>query len=170
LPGGGLIAHDVRSIAGIGNKFKIVRVTKALGLDVMTARIVHVADAEITTAVTEEIRARCDLCAAVEVLPPGPGLRHDQPKRQQRAYRRANKLDKKTADADRRAAAPAAAAEPQPAKNWNKVKCGQPRTAGRAITVSGAVQADAARQPIAGAVDERAEHGSNRRAGRDPND
>ena len=67
----GQIEHAVRSIAGIGDEFEIVLITNADGLDVMTVRVEHHAGDIIAAAVTEEIRTRCEVRAAVEVLAPG---------------------------------------------------------------------------------------------------
>ncbi|MGC1353304.1 MAG: hypothetical protein WA858_26555 [Xanthobacteraceae bacterium] len=67
----GQIEHAVRSIAGIGDEFEIVLLTNADGLDVMTVRVEHQAGAGIADAVVEEIRSRCEVRAAVEVLAPG---------------------------------------------------------------------------------------------------
>jgi phenylacetate-CoA ligase len=67
----GQIEHAVRSIAGIGDEFEIVLATNADGLDVMTVRVEHHAGAEVATAVIEEIRSRCEVRAAGEVLTPG---------------------------------------------------------------------------------------------------
>jgi phenylacetate-CoA ligase len=61
----------VRSIAGIGDEFEIVLMTNADGLDVMTVRVEHQAGAEIAATVVEEIRTRCEVRTAVEVLNPG---------------------------------------------------------------------------------------------------
>lgn len=67
----GQIEHAVRSIEGIGDEFEIVLVTNSDGLDVMTVRVEHQAGEAIATAVVEEIRTRCEVRAAVEVLTPG---------------------------------------------------------------------------------------------------
>ena len=67
----GQIEHAVRSIEGIGDEFEIVLVTNPDGLDVMTVRVEHHAGEAIATAVVEEIRTRCEVRAAVEVLTPG---------------------------------------------------------------------------------------------------
>ena len=67
----GQIEHAVRSIAGIGDEFEIVLLTNADGLDVMTVRVEHQAGAGIADAVVEEIRTRCEVRAAVEVIAPG---------------------------------------------------------------------------------------------------
>jgi phenylacetate-CoA ligase len=67
----GQIEHAVRSIAGMGDEFEIVLITNADGLDVMTVRVEHQAGAAIAAAVVEEIRTRCEVRAAVEVLSPG---------------------------------------------------------------------------------------------------
>jgi phenylacetate-CoA ligase len=67
----GQIEHAVRSIAGIGDEFEILLTTNADGLDVMTVRVEHGTGAPIATAVADEIRTRCEVRAAVEVLSPG---------------------------------------------------------------------------------------------------
>ena len=67
----GQIEHAVRSITGIGDEFEIVLMTNADGLDVMTVRVEHQTGAEIAATVVEEIRTRCEVRAAVEVLNPG---------------------------------------------------------------------------------------------------
>jgi phenylacetate-CoA ligase len=67
----GQIEHAVRSVAGIGDEFEIVLATNADGLDVMTVRVEHHAGDEIAAAVAEEIRSRCEVRSAVEVLAPG---------------------------------------------------------------------------------------------------
>ena len=67
----GQIEQAVRSVAGIGDEFEILLMTNADGLDVMTVRVEHQAGAEIESAVAEEIRSRCEVRAAVEVLTPG---------------------------------------------------------------------------------------------------
>jgi phenylacetate-CoA ligase len=67
----GQIEHAVRSVAGIGDEFEIVLATNADGLDVMTVRVEHHAGDEVAAAVAEEIRSRCEVRSAVEVLAPG---------------------------------------------------------------------------------------------------
>ncbi len=67
----GQIEHAVRSVAGIGDEFEIVLNTNADGLDVMTVRVEHQAGNEVAAAVVEEIRSRCEVRSAVEVLAPG---------------------------------------------------------------------------------------------------
>jgi phenylacetate-CoA ligase len=67
----GQIEHAVRSISGIGDEFEIVLLTNDDGLDVMTVRVEHLAGDEVAAAVVEEIRSRCEVRAAVEVLTPG---------------------------------------------------------------------------------------------------
>jgi phenylacetate-CoA ligase len=67
----GQIEHAVRSITGIGDEFEIVLITNDDGLDVMTVRVEHHAGDEVAGAVVEEIRSRCEVRAAVEVLTPG---------------------------------------------------------------------------------------------------
>jgi phenylacetate-CoA ligase len=60
----------VRAVPGIGDEYEIVLATTADGLDVMTARVEH-ADAAVAEQVAREIRARCEVRCAVEVLAPG---------------------------------------------------------------------------------------------------
>ncbi len=67
----GQIEHAVRSITGIGDEFEVLLMTNADGLDVMTVRVEHHAGETVAAAVIEEIRSRCEVRAAVEVLPPG---------------------------------------------------------------------------------------------------
>ncbi len=67
----GQIEHAVRSIEGIGDEFEIVLVTNSDGLDVMTVRVEHHAGDAVSVAVAEEIKTRCEVRAAVEVLTPG---------------------------------------------------------------------------------------------------
>ena len=67
----GQIEHAVRSIEGIGDEFEIVLVTNPDGLDVMTVRVEHHAGNAVSIAVAEEIRTRCEVKAAVDVLAPG---------------------------------------------------------------------------------------------------
>jgi phenylacetate-CoA ligase len=67
----GQIEHAVRSIAGIGDEFEILLTTNTDGLDVMTVRVEHLAGDTIAASVIEEIRTRCEIRAAVEVLNPG---------------------------------------------------------------------------------------------------
>ena len=78
----------------------------------------------------------------------------EQPKHQQGSDRSGYEFDEKTDNADRRLATPTATAEAQPADDGNKVDRGQRQATGRAVAVRRPMQADAARQPIAGAVDE----------------
>ena len=56
---------------GIGDEFEILLMTNADGLDVMTVRVEHHAGETIAATVIEEIRTRCEVRAAVEVLAPG---------------------------------------------------------------------------------------------------
>jgi phenylacetate-CoA ligase len=67
----GQIEHAVRSIAGIGDEFEIVLATNDDGLDMMTVRVEHQAGDEVAAGVAEEIRSRCEVRSAVEVLAPG---------------------------------------------------------------------------------------------------
>ena len=60
----------VRAVPGIGDEYEIVLATTADGLDVMTARVEH-ADGAIGEQVAREIRTRCEVRCAVEVLAPG---------------------------------------------------------------------------------------------------
>ena len=60
----------VRAVPGIGDEYEIVLATNADGLDVMTVRVEH-ADATVGELVGKEIRARCEVRCAVDVLAPG---------------------------------------------------------------------------------------------------
>jgi phenylacetate-CoA ligase len=60
----------VRAVPGIGDEYEIVLATDPNGLDVMTARVEH-ADRAVGERVAREIRTRCEVRCAVEVLAPG---------------------------------------------------------------------------------------------------
>jgi phenylacetate-CoA ligase len=64
------LEEAVRAVPGIGDEYEIVLATNADGLDVMTARVEHV-DRAAGDHVAREIRARCEVRCAVEVLAPG---------------------------------------------------------------------------------------------------
>jgi phenylacetate-CoA ligase len=68
------IEDAVRGVAGVGDEFEIVLVTDPAGLDLMTVRVEHAAlsGAEaVAERLGQEIRSRCEIRAAVEVLRPG---------------------------------------------------------------------------------------------------
>ena len=64
------LEEAVRAVPGIGDEYEIVLETSPNGLDIMTARVEH-ADPSVADQVMSEIRARCEIRADVEVLPPG---------------------------------------------------------------------------------------------------
>jgi len=72
-------------------------------------------------------------------------MRYDEPDKQRGTDRRANNLDENGVYANRRAAAPAAAAEPKPAEDRHKIDGAEPRSAGGTKAMGGAIEADAAR-------------------------
>jgi phenylacetate-CoA ligase len=68
------IEEAVRAIAGSGDEFEIVLACNADGLDIMTVRMEHAtheAPDALTRALGDEIRSRCEVRVAVEVLRPG---------------------------------------------------------------------------------------------------
>jgi phenylacetate-CoA ligase len=68
------IEDAVRAVPGAGDEFEIVLATKEDGVDVMTVRVEHTefaAAAAIVERIAAEIRSRCEVRAAVEVLRPG---------------------------------------------------------------------------------------------------
>jgi phenylacetate-CoA ligase len=69
-----MIEEGVRAVGGLGDEYEIVLVTAADGLDTMTIRVEHPDHATpvaVATAVEAEVRARCEVRVAVEVLKPG---------------------------------------------------------------------------------------------------
>jgi phenylacetate-CoA ligase len=67
------IEDAVRAVPGSGDEFEIVLATDAAGLDIMTVRCEHAdhaADA-VRRRVQDEIRSRCEVRVAVDVLAPG---------------------------------------------------------------------------------------------------
>ena len=60
-----------RMLREYANRDEIVLATNADGLDVMTVRVEHQAGDDIAATVAEEIRSRCEVRSAVEVLAPG---------------------------------------------------------------------------------------------------
>jgi phenylacetate-CoA ligase len=64
------IEEGVRAVPGIGDEYEIVLATDDGGLDVMTIRVEHV-DGAAAERVAGEVRARCEVRVAVEVLAPG---------------------------------------------------------------------------------------------------
>jgi len=67
------IEQAVRAVPGIGDEFEIVLATRDDGLDVMTVRVEHAQHAQaaaIIEQVSGELRSRCEVRAAVEVLAP----------------------------------------------------------------------------------------------------
>jgi phenylacetate-CoA ligase len=67
------IEQAVRAVSGVGDEFEIVLDTRDDGLDVMTVRVEHAAHSApqpIAALVEGELRSRCEVRAAVEVLKP----------------------------------------------------------------------------------------------------
>ncbi|HWK13908.1 MAG TPA: AMP-binding protein [Rhizobiaceae bacterium] len=64
------IEEAVRAVAGTGDEFQIRLRTLDDGMDVMTVLVEH-ADAGVAEEVSREIRSRCEIRCAVEVLAPG---------------------------------------------------------------------------------------------------
>jgi phenylacetate-CoA ligase len=69
------IEEAVRALPGSGDEFEIVLSTDGGGLDVMTVRCEHAdhaaSGALLREQLVEEIRSRCEVRVAAEVLPPG---------------------------------------------------------------------------------------------------
>jgi phenylacetate-CoA ligase len=68
------IEDAVRGVAGVGDEFEIVLATDPAGLDLMTVRVEHAEFAgadSVAERLVREIRSRCEIRAAVEVLQPG---------------------------------------------------------------------------------------------------
>ena len=68
------LEQAVRAIEGTGDEFEIVLATNADGLDIMTVRLEHEsheAPDEVIRLVAAEVRTRCEVQAAVEVLARG---------------------------------------------------------------------------------------------------
>jgi phenylacetate-CoA ligase len=64
------LEEAVRAVPGLGDEYEIVLATTPEGLDVMTARVEH-GDRAVAEHVAREIRMRCEVRCAVEVLAPG---------------------------------------------------------------------------------------------------
>jgi phenylacetate-CoA ligase len=67
------VEQAVRAVAGVGDEFEIVLTTRDDGLDVMTVRVehaAHAAPAAIAEHIAGELRSRCEVRAAVEILAP----------------------------------------------------------------------------------------------------
>jgi phenylacetate-CoA ligase len=67
------IEQAVRAVPGVGDEFEIVLDTRDDGLDVMTVRVEHAAYAAPSAVIDQvagELRSRCEVRAAVEVLKP----------------------------------------------------------------------------------------------------
>ena len=62
------LEQAIRAIPDIGDEYEILIETTDAGLDVMTARVEHTE--EISTQVINEIKTRCEVTVAVEVLAP----------------------------------------------------------------------------------------------------
>jgi phenylacetate-CoA ligase len=68
------LEQAVRAIEGTGDEFEIVLTTNADGLDLMTVRLEHESHEtpdEIAGRVAAEVRTRCEVQVAVDVLAPG---------------------------------------------------------------------------------------------------
>ena len=69
------IEEAVRALPGSGDEFEIVLSTDGGGLDIMTVRCEHADHADSGAALRqrleEEIRSRCEVRVAAEVLAPG---------------------------------------------------------------------------------------------------
>jgi phenylacetate-CoA ligase len=69
------IEEGVRAVAGIGDEYEIVLASDSGGLDHMTIRVEHpehaAGQARIAEQVAAEVRSRCEVRVAVEVLAPG---------------------------------------------------------------------------------------------------
>ena len=68
------IEEAVRALPGAGDEFEIVIATDASELDVMTVRIEHAdhaAPEKLRAALSDELRARCEVRVGVDVLAPG---------------------------------------------------------------------------------------------------
>ncbi len=68
------IEQAVRAIEGTGDEFEIVVATNPDGLDIMTVRLEHAsheAPAEIASRIAAEVRTRCEIQVAVDVLARG---------------------------------------------------------------------------------------------------
>jgi phenylacetate-CoA ligase len=68
------LEEAVRAVAGSGDEFEIVLATNPDGLDVMTVRLEHAshkAPHEVARLVASEVRTRCEVQVAVDVLAPG---------------------------------------------------------------------------------------------------
>jgi len=64
------LEEAVRAVPGIGDEYEIVLKENADGLPIMIARVEH-EDRSVAGRVADEIRARCEIRADVEVLAPG---------------------------------------------------------------------------------------------------
>jgi phenylacetate-CoA ligase len=64
------LEEAVRAVPGLGDEYEIVLATTPEGLDVMTVRVEH-GDRAVAEHVAREIRMRCEVRCAVEVLAPG---------------------------------------------------------------------------------------------------
>jgi phenylacetate-CoA ligase len=68
------LEEAVRAVAGSGDEFEIVLATNQDGLDVMTVRLEHASHDTphaVARLVASEVRTRCEVQVAVDVLPPG---------------------------------------------------------------------------------------------------
>jgi phenylacetate-CoA ligase len=69
------IEEAVRALPGSGDEFEIVLATDGGGLDIMTVRCEHAdhadSSADLRRRLEDEIRSRCEVRIAAEILPPG---------------------------------------------------------------------------------------------------
>jgi phenylacetate-CoA ligase len=63
------IEEAVRAVHGTGDEFQIHLTAQSDGLDVMTVLVEHV-DASVAPLVADEIRIRCEVRCAVQVVAP----------------------------------------------------------------------------------------------------
>jgi phenylacetate-CoA ligase len=62
------LEQAIRAIPDIGDEYEILIETTDAGLDVMTARVEHTE--EVSAQVIKEIKTRCEVTVAAEVLAP----------------------------------------------------------------------------------------------------
>ena len=62
------LEQAIRAVPNIGDEYEILIETTDAGLDIMTARVEH--EEDISDLVINEIKSRCEVTVAVEVLHP----------------------------------------------------------------------------------------------------
>ena len=62
------LEQAIRAVPDIGDEYEILIETTDAGLDIMTARVEH--EEDISDLVINEIKSRCEVTVAVEVLDP----------------------------------------------------------------------------------------------------